>query len=81
MLTIEITNPVEVRRCRYALYRGEIGRLILNGVAVTGMVHAVQEDKSSAPMRWIVTMIRKSPERAAPLPYFRPAGPGRVSTR
>ena len=81
MLTIEITNPTEVRRCRYALYRGEKARLMLNGVPVTGMVHAVHEDRSSAPMRWIITMICKQPERAAPLKYSRPAAAGRVSGR
>jgi hypothetical protein len=57
MLTIEITNPIEVRRCRYALYRGEKARLMLNGVPVTGIVRAVQEDRFSAPKRWIVTVI------------------------
>jgi hypothetical protein len=70
MLTIEITNPTEVRRCRYALYRGEKARLMLNGVPVTGMVHAVQEDRSSAPTRWLVTVISEQPERAACLRIF-----------
>jgi hypothetical protein len=78
VLTIEITNPTEVRRCRYALYRGEKARLMLNGVPVTGMVHAVQEDRSSTQMRWIVTMVCKQPERAAPLKYPRPAAAGRL---
>jgi hypothetical protein len=59
MLTIEITDPIEVRRCRHALYRGEKARLMLNGVPVTGIVCAVQEDRLSTPKRWIVTVISK----------------------
>jgi len=54
MQTIEITDPLEARRCRYAQYRGQKARLILNGTPVTGMVRAVKEDKSSAPTRWTV---------------------------
>jgi hypothetical protein len=30
---------------------------MLNGVPVTGIVRAVQEDRFSAPKRWIVTVI------------------------
>jgi hypothetical protein len=44
MQTIEITNPLEARRCRFAQYRGLKARLILNGVPVTGMIRAVKED-------------------------------------
>jgi hypothetical protein len=58
MQTIEITNPLEARRCRYAQYRGQKARLILNGVPVTGMIRAVKEDKSSTPMRWTVTVVK-----------------------
>jgi hypothetical protein len=56
MQIIEITNPIEARRCRYAQYRGEKARLMLNGLQVTGMVRAVKEDRSSTPTRWIVTV-------------------------
>jgi hypothetical protein len=56
MHTIEITDPTEARRCRYAQYRGEKARLTLNGLPVTGMIRAVKEDKSSTPMRWIVSV-------------------------
>jgi hypothetical protein len=56
MQTIEITDPLEARRCRYAQYRGHKSRLVLNGVAVTGIVRAVMEDKSSTPTRWTVTI-------------------------
>ena len=39
------------------LIRGEKARLMLNGVPVTGMVRAVQEDRFSTPKRWIVTPV------------------------
>ena len=60
MQTVEITNPKEARRCRYAQYRGEQARLMLNGAPVTGMVRAVKEDRSSIPKRWTVTLISKT---------------------
>jgi hypothetical protein len=63
MQTIEITNPSEARRCRYAQYRGQKARLILNGVPVSGMIRAVKEDKSSTPMRWMVTVARPDQSR------------------
>jgi hypothetical protein len=63
MKTIEITNPTEARRCRYAQYRGLKARLILNGVPVTGMICAVKEDKSITPMRWMVTIARPDQSR------------------
>jgi hypothetical protein len=59
MQTIEITDPIEARRCRYAQYRGEKARLLLNGVPVTGMVHSVMEVKSSNHTRWIVSVVPK----------------------
>ena len=59
MQTIKITDPLEARRCRYAQYRGEKVRLILNGVPVTGMIRSVQEDKSCSSKRWTVTVIPK----------------------
>jgi hypothetical protein len=59
MQTIEITNPIEARRCRYAQYRGEKVRLILNGLPIMGMVHSVMEVKSSDPTRWLVRVVPK----------------------
>ena len=58
MQTIEITNPLEALRCRFAQYRGQKASLILNGVPVTGMIRAVKEDKSSIPTRWTVTVVK-----------------------
>jgi hypothetical protein len=54
-----ITNPIEARLCRYAQYRGEKATLMLNGLPVTGKVRSVMEDRSSTPMRWIVSVIPK----------------------
>jgi hypothetical protein len=59
MQTIEITDPKEARRCRYAQYRGEKATLMLNGLSVTGMVRSGKEDKSSTPMRWIISVVPK----------------------
>jgi hypothetical protein len=59
MQTIEITDPIEARRCRYAQYRGEKATLMLNGLPVTGMIRSVKEDRSSIPMRWIVLIVPK----------------------
>ena len=60
MLTIEIANPIEARRCRYAQYRCQKARLMLNGLPVTGMVCAVKEDRSDTPTRWMVTVSTES---------------------
>jgi hypothetical protein len=57
MQTIEITDPVEARRCRRAQYRGEKATVILNGLPVSGLVRSVMEVKSSNPMRWIVSVV------------------------
>jgi hypothetical protein len=59
MQTIEITDPVEARRGRYAQYRGEKVTLMLNGLPVSGMVRSVMEVKSSNPTRWIVRVVPK----------------------
>jgi chromosome segregation and condensation protein ScpB len=59
MQTIEIADPLEARRCRYALYRGELASVVLNGLRITGLVRSVKEDKSSTPTRWTVTVASK----------------------
>jgi hypothetical protein len=59
MQAIEITDPIEARRCRYAQYRGEKATVMLNGLPVTGMVRSVMEVKASNPMRWTVTVVSK----------------------
>ena len=57
MQIIEITDPLEARRCRYAQYRDEKATVMLNGLPVTGMVRSVREDKSCLTTRWIVTVV------------------------
>jgi hypothetical protein len=59
MQTIEITDPLEARRCRYAQYQGEKATVMLDGLPVTGMVRSVREDKSSNPTRWTITVVPK----------------------
>jgi hypothetical protein len=59
MQPIDITDPIEARRCRFAQYRGLKATVMLNGMPVTGMVRSVMEVKSSNPMRWTVTVIPK----------------------
>jgi hypothetical protein len=59
MQNIEITDPVEARRVRYAQYRGEKATVMLNGLRVTGMVRSVMEVQSSSPKRWIVSVVPK----------------------
>jgi hypothetical protein len=57
MQIVELTDPIQARRCRYAQYRGEKVTLKLNGLSVTGMVRSVLEDKSARPARWIVSIL------------------------
>jgi hypothetical protein len=64
MQTIEITDSIEARRCRYAQYRGETATLILNGRPVTGMVRSIKEVESSKPARWIVSVIQQQDKAA-----------------
>jgi hypothetical protein len=59
MLTIEITDPLEARRFRYAQYRGEKATVMLNGLPITGTVHSVVENKFSNFNRWTVTVVPK----------------------
>jgi hypothetical protein len=55
--TVEISSPVEARRCRLAQYRGRTAMLTLNGSTILAVVHSVTEDRSGGPQRWIVTII------------------------
>jgi len=59
MQKFEIVDPKLARRCRFAQYRGEKARLNIEGLAVTGLVHSVLEDRSSTPRRWIITVVPK----------------------
>jgi hypothetical protein len=59
MQAIEITDPIEARRCRFAQYRAQTATVMLNRMRVTGMIRSVMEVKSSNPMRWTVTVVSK----------------------
>jgi hypothetical protein len=55
--TVEITNAIEARRCRFAQYRGVPAELSLNGSRFFGAVRSIMEDASASPPRWIVTVV------------------------
>jgi len=59
MKTFETTDQTLARRCRYAQYRNERATLTIEGSLVTGLVRSVREVASSAPMRWVITVVTK----------------------
>jgi hypothetical protein len=59
MQAVDITDPKEARRCRFAQYKGQKATVMLNGLPVTGMVRSVKEHQSSNPTRWTVTVVPK----------------------
>jgi hypothetical protein len=59
MHTIETTDPIVARRCRFALYKAGKATLELEGTRITGQVRSVKEDHVSTPKRWIITLITK----------------------
>jgi hypothetical protein len=59
MQAIEITDPTEARRSRFAQYRGQKATVTLNGLPVTGLVRSVKELKSDNLKRWLVTVTTK----------------------
>ena len=57
MQLIELTDPKEARRVRFAQLRGEKITLNFKGVTVRGLVRSVKEDSTSTSPRWIVTIV------------------------
>ena len=57
MQTFETTDLKVLTRCRYAQYRGLKATLRVKGMVITGLVRSLREDKSSNPMRWIITLV------------------------
>jgi hypothetical protein len=57
--TIETTDPIVARRCRFALYKAGKATLAVNGSHITAQVRSVREDGSTSPKRWIITLIAK----------------------
>jgi hypothetical protein len=66
MQSIEITDPIEARRSRFAQFRGLKATVMLNGLPVTGMVRSV---KKHHPMRWTVTVVHKEGMASPPVGY------------
>jgi hypothetical protein len=67
MQSIEITDPKEARRCRFAQFKGQKATVMLNGVPVTGMVRSAKVHQSSNPTRWTVTVVPKQGTASPPL--------------
>jgi hypothetical protein len=63
MQTLETTDLKEARRSRIAQFSGRAATLSLGGASITGLVRSVQEDKTSNPPRWIITVIPKDDHR------------------
>jgi hypothetical protein len=61
MQKLETTDLKEARRSRIAQFSGRSATLTLGGASITGLVRAVQEDKSSETPRWIITVIPQQP--------------------
>jgi hypothetical protein len=59
MQTLETTDLKEARRSRIAQFSGRSATLTVGGASITGLVRSVQEDKSSNPKRWLITVISK----------------------
>jgi hypothetical protein len=62
MFTFETTDQKEVRRFRIAQFNGRIATARSGGSTVTGHVRSVLESKSSAPLRWIITIVPAEPK-------------------
>jgi hypothetical protein len=53
-----LTTELKVAsRCRYAQYRGLPTTLRVKGMLVTGLIRSLREDKSSNPVRWVITVV------------------------
>ncbi|MBV8925977.1 MAG: hypothetical protein JOZ74_11475 [Bradyrhizobium sp.] len=57
MFTYETADQKEVRRFRIAQFNGRAASVRAGETVVTGMVRSVQENSSSVPTRWVITLI------------------------
>lgn len=73
MQTLETTDLKEARRSRIAQFSGRSANLVVGGTAITGLVKAVREDKSSATPRWLITIVADRPKAAPQSGRGRPA--------
>lgn len=72
MFTFETANQKDVRRFRMAQFNGKFATVRSGGRTVTGRVRSVRKEDSSAPTRWIITIVPSAPGKATtPLPPAR----------
>ena len=62
MFTYETADQKEVRRFRIAQFNGRTATVRSGASTVTGMVRSVQENASSVPTRWVITLILAPPK-------------------
>ena len=66
MFTYETADQKEVRRFRIAQFNGRTATVRSGASTVTGIVRSVQENASSVPTRWVITLI-PAPPRSRPV--------------
>jgi hypothetical protein len=66
MFTYETGDQKEVRRFRIAQFNGRPATVRSGASMVTGMVRSVQENASSVPTRWVITLI-PAPAKSKPV--------------
>ena len=62
MFTYETADQKEVRRFRIAQFNGRTATVKSGDLTITGLVRSVLEQESSAPPRWIITIIPSQPK-------------------
>jgi hypothetical protein len=62
MFTFETTDKKEARRFRIAQFNGRLATARSGGLAVSGHVRSVLENKSSVPARWSITIVPAEPK-------------------
>jgi hypothetical protein len=64
MFTYETADQREVRRFRIAQFNGRPATVRCGATTVTGLVRSVQEQDSSIPPRWTITIIPSRPKES-----------------
>lgn len=62
MFTYETADQKEVRRFRIAQFNGRAATVRSGATTITGMVRSVQENASSVPTRWVITLVPTAPK-------------------
>ncbi len=63
MFTFETADQKEVRRFRIAQFNGRTATVKSGGTTITGHVRSVQENESSIPQRWTITIVPTPPKQ------------------